>query len=297
MQPDLTGKTVVLTGATAGIGRATALGLAGLGARLVGVGRDPARIEETLGLLEEAGAADRATILRADVSSLEDVRRLAGEVLERCPAIHVLVNNAGVTVTRRTTTVDGYETTFAVNHLAYYELTAQLLPRIVASAPARIVSVASEAHRFGRIDLDDLQNERSYRGLRVYGQSKTANILFTRELARRLAGTGVTANCLHPGAIRSNLGRGNGPILDGVQRIVGLFLKSPEQGARTSIHLAASPDVATTSGAYFADCKARKPAAHATDAATAHALWEATERMTETRYPDLARAARDTEAP
>jgi len=215
-----TGRTVLVTGASSGIGRATAVGLAAEGARLILVGRSPERCEETLAEIRRRTGRDDAVMLRADLSSQKEVRRLAEEVLVRADRLHVLVNNAGVTLLRRETTVDGFEATFATNHLAYFLLTGLLLPRLRESAPARIVNVASDAHRFGRLDLDDLQNERRYGAMRVYGQSKTANILFTQELARRIAGSRVTANALHPGGIRSNLGRSRSPFAEALRRLV-----------------------------------------------------------------------------
>jgi NAD(P)-dependent dehydrogenase (short-subunit alcohol dehydrogenase family) len=172
-----------------------------------------------------------------------------------------------------------------LNHLAYFLLTGLLLPRLHAAAPgARIVNVASDAHRWGKLDLDDLQNEREYKAMRVYGQSKTANILYTTELARRLEGSGVSVNALHPGAVATRLGRGNGPLLDLVQRGIGLFMKSPEQGAATSIYLASSPELEGVSGGYYANRKPKQPAPHATDDATAKRLWEISERLTDFRY-------------
>jgi len=280
----LLGKTVLLTGASSGIGRATALGLADEGARLILVGRTPERCEETLSLLRHRTGRDDALLLRADLSSLKEVRRLADEVLARADRLHVLVNNAGVTLLQRRLTADGLEATFATNHLAYFLLTGLLLPRLRESAPARIVNVASDAHRFGRLDLSDLQNERSYRAMRVYGQSKTANILFTQELARRLTGSGVSANALHPGGIRSNLGRSEGKALELVRKLVGLFLKSPEEGARTSLYLACSPEVEGVTGRYFAKCRERRPAAHARDPELARRLWERSEELTGFSY-------------
>jgi NAD(P)-dependent dehydrogenase (short-subunit alcohol dehydrogenase family) len=281
----LAGKTVLVTGASSGIGRATALGLADEGARLLLVGRTPERCEETLASIRRRTGRDDAVMLRADLSSQKEVRRLAEEVLALAERLHVLVNNAGVTLLRRETTEDGLEATFATNHLAYFLLTGLLLPRLRASAPARIVNVASEAHRFAPIDWDDLQSERRYRGLRVYGRSKTANILFTQELARRIAGSGVTANSLHPGGIRSNLGRSEGRIAEAVRRLVGLFLKPPEEGARTSLYLASAPEVEGRSGGYFVDCRERAPAAHASDPELARRLWEKSEELTGLRYP------------
>jgi NAD(P)-dependent dehydrogenase (short-subunit alcohol dehydrogenase family) len=281
----LEGRTILVTGASSGIGRATAVGLAEEGARLLLVGRTPERCQETLEEIRRRSGRDDAVMLRADLSSLKEVRRLADEVLARAERLHVLVNNAGVTLLSRQTTVDGFEATFATNHLAYFLLTGLLLPRLRASAPARIVNVASDAHRFGRLDLDDLQNERRYGAMRVYGQSKSANILFTQELARRIAGSGVTANALHPGGIRSNLGRSEGRVLEVVRKLVGLFLKTPEEGARTSLWLASAPEVEGVSGRYFAKCRERKPAAHASDPETARRLWERSEELTGLRYP------------
>jgi NAD(P)-dependent dehydrogenase (short-subunit alcohol dehydrogenase family) len=283
---DWKAKTIVVTGATSGIGRATAVELAKLGSRLILVGRDAARAEETLAEIRSATGRSDVEVVRGDFTRLAEVRRVAEEILARTDRIDVLVNNAGVTLLKRTTTPDGFETTFAVNHLAYFLLTGLLLPRLRAAAPgARIVNVASDAHRWGKLDLDDLQNEREYKAMRVYGQSKTANILFTRELARRLAGSGITVNALHPGAVATRLGRGNGPLLDLFQRAIGLFMKSPEQGAATSIHLASAPELDGVSGRYFADRKEKQPAAHATDDSAAKRLFETSERLTGFAYP------------
>jgi NAD(P)-dependent dehydrogenase (short-subunit alcohol dehydrogenase family) len=279
-------KTIVVTGATSGIGRATALGLAKLGSRLILVGRDAGRAEETVAEIRKATGRNDVEVVRGDFAQLAEVRRVADELLASTEAIHVLVNNAGVTMMKRTTTPDGFETTFAVNHLAYFLMTGLLLPRLRAAAPAaRIVNVASDAHRWGALDLDDLQNERRFKAMKVYGQSKTANLLFTRELARRLAGSGVTVNALHPGAVATRLGRGNGPLLDLVQRAIGLFMKSPEQGAATSIYLASAAALEGVSGRYFANQKEKQPAAHATDDATAKRLWQISEGLTGLRYP------------
>jgi len=284
-QGTLAGKTILVTGATSGIGRATALGLAGEGARLLLVGRTPERIEETRAEIRRATGRDDAELLRAELSTLRGVHALADAVKARTPRLDVLVNNAGVTLLSRQTTEDGLEATFATNHLAYYLLTGLLLPLLRASGRARIVSVASDAHRFGRLDLDDLQNERRYRAMRVYGQSKTANILWNLELARRLEGSGVTANCLHPGGIRSNLGRGNGRFFDALHSVIAkLFLKSPEEGARTSLYLAAAPEVEGISGRYFARCREHRPARHATDPEVARRLWEKSEELSGFRY-------------
>ena len=282
---DWKSKTIVVTGATSGIGRATALGLAELGSRLILVGRDAGRAEETLAAIRAATGRGDVEMVRGDFARQAEVRRVAGELSARTDAIHVLVNNAGVTMLKRTTTPDGLETTFAVNHLGYYLLTGLLLPRLRAAAPgARIVNVASDAHRWGPLDFDDLQNERSYRAMKVYAQSKTANLLFTRELARRLAGSGVHANAVHPGAIATRLGRDGTKLAELLSRFVSLFLKTPEQGARTSIFAASAPELEGVSGRYFADSREKQPLPHARDDAAAKRLWEVSERLTDFHY-------------
>jgi retinol dehydrogenase 12 len=204
------GKTCIVTGASAGIGQAIAQGLAARGAHVILVCRSRARAEATQHAMRTATGNSAIDIALADLSSQADIRRLAQELLRRYPRIHALINNAGVVNTKRTVTVDGLETVFAVNHLAYFLLTQLLLPRLVESAPARIVNVASDAHHWDTLDFADLQNHRRYRGLKVYGQSKLCNLLFTRELARRIAGTGVTVNSLHPGGVATGLGWNNG---------------------------------------------------------------------------------------
>lgn len=279
---DLSGKTCVVTGATSGIGEATAVGLVRLGARVVAVGRSRERGEATLARLRAAGGGERVELRIADLASLADVRRLGDEILAACPQLHLLVNNAGVVNLRRRLTADGFEETFAVNHLAYFALTNLLLDRLVASAPARIVNVASDAHRFGALDLEDLQSERDYRAMRTYGRSKAANILFTRELARRLEGTGVTVNAVHPGAVASRLGAHNGWVGKLATGLLKPFFKSPEKGARTSLYAATAPELDGVSGAYFAHCREKDPAPSACDPETARRLWDASARFTGT---------------
>jgi len=195
----------------------------------------------------------------------------------------VLLNNAGVVNTTRTVTVDGIETTFAVNHLAYFLLTHLLLERLKQSAPARIVNVSSEAHKFGRLDFDDLQNAKAYRTMRVYGQSKMANILFTYELARRLEGTGVTVNCLHPGAVATGLGRNNGAVANFFIRVLAPFFRTPANGAATSVHLASAAELAAVTGRYFRDSTERRTSEPSYDRADARRLWEISEQMTGVR--------------
>jgi NAD(P)-dependent dehydrogenase (short-subunit alcohol dehydrogenase family) len=276
------GRVCVVTGASSGIGYATALALARLGATLALVCRDPARGAEAAETVRRETGNPDVTVLLADLSSQRAIRALAPELLARYPAIHVLVNNAGVVNLRHSTTVDGIETVFAVNHLAYFLLTLLLLDRLKASGPARVVNVASEAHRFARtIDFDDLGHERRYRGMRVYGHSKLANILFTYELARRLAGTDVTANCVHPGAVGTRLGQNNGRVATVLTKMLRPFFRTPEQGAATSVHVASSRTLDGVTGRYFKSCREARSSAASHDVEVARRLWEVSERMTQ----------------
>jgi retinol dehydrogenase-14 len=270
----MAGKTVLITGGTAGIGKATALGLATMGAHVAITGRDPARTEAVAGEIRAAGGG-QVDALVADLSSQSEVRRLADEVRQRLSRIDVLVNNAGGYWHTRHVTVDGLEHTFAVNHLAPFLLTNLLLDRLKHSAAARVVTVSSHAHTEGRIDFDDLQGERSYSGARAYDQSKLANVLFTYELARKLQATSVTANALHPGVVNTSFGAED-PA--GVQRLLvpfmRPFMKTPAEGAATPIHLASAPDLERVTGRYFANSKPRKSSQRSYDEATAARLWE-----------------------
>jgi len=272
-------KVCVVTGATGGIGKVAAIGLARTGASVVLVCRDRGRGEEVRAAIREQTGKE-ADLLLADLGSQADIRRVAGEILDRHPRIDVLLNNAGVVNLKRQVTVDGLEATFAVNHLAYFLLTNLLLDRLRASAPARIINVSSDAHRLAPLDLDDLQSERRYRGTRVYGKSKLANILFTRELARRLAGTGVTVNCLHPGVVATRFAQNNGRLALWVTTLLKPFFLTPEQGADTAIHLATSPEVEGVSGEYFVKRKVRRPSAAALDETTASRLWTISAELT-----------------
>jgi len=278
-------RTVLITGATGGIGREAARGLAAMGASLALVGRDEERLARAREQAVEAGSPEVRTF-RADISSMAEVRRLAGEVLEAIPRLDVLVNNAGTIVGERRTTADGYEYTFALDHLSPFLLTNLLLPRLMASAPSRVVTVSSAAHWTGRMHFDDLMLERGYRPFRAYCQAKLANVLFTYELARRQEGTGVTANCLHPGAVRTDFGK----MLRGASRlgmsIIRPFEIGPRRGARTTIYLASSPDVQGVTGRYFVGRRlaASSPASHSSD--DARKLWEASERLTGLDLPD-----------
>ena len=273
------GKVCVITGGNSGIGLAAAERLGALGARLVLVGRERSRGEAALALLRRRVRGLAARILYADLTRLDGMRRAADDIAALEPSIHVLVNNAGAMFDRRAVTADGLERTFALNHLAYFVLANRLRDRLAAAAPARIVNVASEAHRGYTIDFADLQSERAYRGFAAYGRSKLMNILFTRELARRLAGSGITANCLHPGFVASRFGDDNGALMRIGIGIAKLFAISPQKGAETIVYLASSPDVAGTTGGYFAKSRPAAPTAAAQDDAAARRLWEESERL------------------
>jgi NAD(P)-dependent dehydrogenase (short-subunit alcohol dehydrogenase family) len=268
----MTGKTVLITGGSGGIGLATAAGLAGLGARVGIVGRDPVRSETAAGQLRGAGA--QVDVFVADMSSQREVRRLAEEVLAAYPRLDVLVNNVGGYWATRHTTVDGLEHTFAVNHLAPFLLTDLLLDRLREGAGARVVTVSSAAQSMGTIDFADLQGERDYNGQRAYNQSKLANVMFTYELARRLAGSPVTANVLHPGVVRTNFGReDSGGWMRVMLPILRPILKSPSRGAATSIYLASSPEVEGVTGRYYANEKPKSSSKASQDTAIAARLW------------------------
>ncbi|HET6953140.1 MAG TPA: SDR family oxidoreductase [Acidimicrobiales bacterium] len=275
----MTGRTVLVTGGTGGIGLATAAGLAGLGARVGIVGRDAGRAQGAAEQLRGDGA--EVDVFVADLSSQREVRRLANEVLAAYPRLDVLVNNAGGYWATRHPTVDGLERTFAVNHLAPFLLTNLLLDRLRASAPARVVTVSSGAQAMGRIGFDDLQGERDYSGQRAYNQSKLANVMFTYELARRLAGTGVTATVLHPGVVRTDFGREDSKGWMRVMLpVIRPFMKSPQRGAATSVYLASSSEVEGVTGRYFADSTPRSSSTASQDSAAAARLWRVSEQLT-----------------
>jgi NAD(P)-dependent dehydrogenase (short-subunit alcohol dehydrogenase family) len=283
----LEGKTCLITGATSGIGKEIALGLAEMGATVVLVGRSREKCESTV---QEIGsktgrAGGMISWIVADISSQASVRQLAKDYAAAYRRLDVLVNNAGVFLAKRTTTVDGIEYTLAVNHLAPFLLTGLLIDIIKVSNPARIITTSSAAHRGARIDFDDIQFEKkkkkSYSGFSAYSQSKLANILFTKELARRLEGTGVTANCFHPGAVRTNIMQGSNPWQYRlISNTAGLFFLTPEKGADTGIYLASSPDVEGVTGKYFVKRKQEEPSAEANDMEAAARLWDVSERLT-----------------
>ena len=279
-ETSMIGKTCLVTGANSGIGKEIARGLAAEGARVLMVARNPERGEAARAEVAESTDNDSVELLLCDLSSQRQVRRLADEVLDRCGELHVLVNNAGLTLGERTLTEDGIEATFAINHLAPFLLTEFLRERLVASAPARVVTVASDAHRGSKIDFEDPSGERKFSSWGAYGQSKLANILFTCELARRLDGTDVTATCLHPGVVRTGFGRQGPAFIRVFLKVAGVFLLTPERGADTAIWLAASTEVDGASGGYYEKRRLAEPSRAARDPESARRLWRLSERLT-----------------
>lgn len=272
------GKFCVVTGATSGIGRETAVGLASLGADVLLVGRNVERGNAAVAAIKAQGGA--ATFLAADLTSQASVRRLAEEVKARHPRIDVLVNNAGGVNATRRLTVDGIEETFAVNHLAPFLLTQLLRDLLVTSAPARVVTVSSEAHRMLKtLDFDNLQGEKRYKPLLAYSVSKLANVLFTYELARLLQGTGVTTNCLHPGVVRTGIWQGSRGLFGVIVTLAKPFMMTAERSARAVVHLAADPALAETTGRYFEKTKEARSSEPSYDAEVAARLWKASETL------------------
>lgn len=278
------GRVCLITGATSGIGLVTARALAAKGATLVLVARDAQRAEDHVQRIRHETANPAVNFLLADLSSLASVRSLAADFQNRHPALHVLVNNAGALFTQRTSTIDGYEKTFALDHLAPFLLTNLLLDTLKASAPARVVTVASDAHASAHLDLDDLMYEhRRYRALEAYSRAKLANVMFSYELARRLEGTGVTANALHPGFVATAFATNNGPLYRFGMLAARPFAISTQRGAETSIFLASSPAVAGVTGAYYTRCQPVPSSAESNDRAARARLWELSERLTHLR--------------
>lgn len=280
---EMAGRTCLITGATNGIGKETAIELAKMGASVVLVARDERKGRAAQSELKERSGAD-SELLLADLASLADVRRLAEEYRSRHDKLHVLINNAGAYNSKRELSKDGYEMTIAVNHLAHFLLTDLLLDVIKASAPARIINVSSGAHSGAKMEFDDLQAESGYGvGMRAYGQSKLANVLFTNELARRLEGANVAVNSLHPGVVRTGFGRNAKGVIGGVfavfQFVGRPFLLSSAQGAETSIYLASSPDVETTTGEYFVKSKSVASNDESNDPEVARRLWDVSEEL------------------
>lgn len=269
----------VVTGGNSGIGLESVRALAARGATVALVARDGGKGESAARAIRARQAGARVDVLVADLASLAQVRRLAAEITQRYPALHVLINNAGLMLDRRRLTSDGFEMTFAVNYLAPFLLTNLLLGRLIASAPARIINVASVAHVRGRLRWEDYDGAWRTSGWRAYNDSKLALVMFTRELARRLAGTGVVANALHPGVIASNLAQEPGNISGLFFRLFRPFLTSPEHGAQTTVYLAMAPEAASVSGEYFANRRPRRAAASAYDDAACRRLWDVSAQL------------------
>ena len=276
---DMNGKTVIITGANQGIGKASAEALGKMGAKLVLVCRSAEKARAAIADVERAGAKSVELIL-GDMGSQADVRRVAEEIKAKHDRIDVLLNNAGLLVTSRRDTVDGIEETFAINHLGYFLLTNLLLDVLKKTPNARVVSVSSEAHRGAEMNWDDLQLKSGWGAMKAYTQSKLCNILFTRELARRLEGTRVTANCLHPGVIASGFGHTYGGGFSFILKLAKPFLITPEKGAATQVYLASSPEVAGATGKYFDKCKEKTPSRAAREEAAPARLWAVSEEMT-----------------
>ncbi len=283
------GRVVLVTGATSGIGKATARGLAKMGASMVLVGRSDDRLAAVGESIARATGASPA-LMRADLSSMAEVRDLADRVRAKVGRLDVLINNAGTIVGKRRLSVDGFEYTFALDHLSPFLLTNLLLDLMIASAPSRIITVSSAAHYAGKIHFDDLMLERGYRPFKAYSQAKLANVMFAYELARRLQGTGVTSNCLHPGGVRTRFGNEASGLVRFGLVVIRPFELSPEMGARTPIYLASSPEVEGVTGRYFVRERARQSSPISYDRGAARRLWEICARLTglEGRAPEVA---------
>jgi NAD(P)-dependent dehydrogenase (short-subunit alcohol dehydrogenase family) len=291
MNQNMKGRVVVITGATSGIGQVAAENLAGMGARIIQVARDGRRGEAALRRLRESAPDAAHAVYYADLSELSEMKRVASEIATVEPRVDVLINNAGAMFGSRQVTGDGLERTFALNHMAYFVLTHVLRESLKAAAPARIVNTASDAHAAAVLDFSDLQSVQAYRsnflewlryggpGYKVYGRSKLYNILFTCELARRLAGTGVTANCFHPGFVATRFGDQTGGLISFSMGIAKHFATSPQAGAETIVYLSSSSEVANVTGEYFHKCRLVMPSRQAQDQTAAERLWQETAKL------------------
>jgi NAD(P)-dependent dehydrogenase (short-subunit alcohol dehydrogenase family) len=277
---DMTGKTCLITGGNSGIGKATALGLARMGANVVIVSRSKEKGEAALADIITKSGNRNIELMLADMSSQDSIRKFAGDFKAGHEKLHLLVNNAGVYLTRRTTTVEGLESTFAINHLGPFLLTNLLLDLLKASAPSRIVNVTSDAHNGAKVKFEDLQGEKKFSGWQAYGQSKLAMILFTHELATRLDGTGVTVNSAHPGVVRTNFAKNNGGLVSFGFRLIGTLFISPQTAAKRILYVATSPDVEGVNGKYFTKMHAAKSSQESYDDDSAKRLWQMSEQLT-----------------
>jgi NAD(P)-dependent dehydrogenase (short-subunit alcohol dehydrogenase family) len=268
------GKTVVITGGTSGIGEVAAVILAKMGARIVLIARNKTRGDATLARLHDSAPGIAHSVHFADLLRLAEMKHVAAQIADHESRIDVLINNAGALFSTRRLTEDGLECTFALNHMAYFVVTEGLRERLSASGPARIINTASVAHQGGKLDFDDLQSAKGFGAMKAYSRSKLCNILFTRELARRLRGTGVTANCLHPGFVATRFGDESGALMSRVVWLAKFFAISPAKGAQTIVYLASSPDVAKTTGQYFNESVPAIPSSSARDDRSALLLWQ-----------------------
>ncbi len=278
----MAGKTCVVTGAAAGIGNQTALGLAKLGATVIAVARDPARGQKAVDALRADSGNSDVHLALCDLSSQQSIRDAVAEIKKRHSKIHVLINQAGIYSATRKTTVDGLELMFAVNHLAYFQLTVLLADALSAGA-ARVINGTGAIEGAGKIDFEDLQSEKKFGGFKALAQSKLANLLFTMELARRMHGHGVTSTCFHPGGVKTSFGTGEGGLMGVMMRMSRWFGSSPADAAKIPIHLATSPELAKTTGQYFALLKRATPSKRAQDPELAKQLWEVSEKLTGAR--------------
>jgi NAD(P)-dependent dehydrogenase (short-subunit alcohol dehydrogenase family) len=276
----MNGKVCIVTGANSGVGRATATRLAKSGATVVMVCRDRGRGEAAVREVRlQTGVSSAVELMLADLSSMDSVRQLADTFKQSFNKLHVLDNNAGVILSECTPTIDGFESTFAINHLSHFLLTNLLMDVLKTSAPSRVISVTSDAHFGGHIDFESLRCGRPYRATRAYSQSKLAQVLFTYELAKRTAGTGVTSNCVHPGAVRTNWGDSGGTVFRFIMKIARPFLLSPERGANGPVYLASSPSVHDLTGRYYSGTQEAKSSEESHDEGTAKRLWEVSSQM------------------
>src|SRR5713226_1765317 len=276
----MNGKVCLVTGGNSGIGKETALGLATLGATVVIVSRDRGKGEAAVSDIRRKSGSQNVNLIVADLSSMDVVRQLAQEFRSKYDMLHVLVNNAGIFLPKRVTTADGLEATFATNHLGHFLLTNLLLDLLKASAPSRVINITSDAHKGAEIDFEDLMGEKKFSGFKAYGQSKLANVLFTYELARKLEGTGVTVNCLHPGAVRTGFGKDQGGLFNIGVRIISPFMMSPKKAARAAIYMAASHELEGVTCKHFSKGKEEKSSKESYDQTAAERLWKVSADLT-----------------
>jgi retinol dehydrogenase 12 len=278
MEKTMVGKTVVVTGATSGIGEVTARELALLGAHVFIIGRNPEKTKSTADTINRLGVGQVLPMV-GDLSKKVDIRRLAKDIQQQTDHLDVLVNNAGAFFVKREVSVDGFEMSFALNHMNYFLLTILLLDLLKSSAPSRVINVSSMAHASGQVNFNDLQSEKRFSGWQTYSNTKLMNVLFTYELSRKLEGTNVTANALHPGFVASNFGKSNGGLFKPLFALSQMAAISPEEGAKTSIYLASSPDLQGVTGKYFTKCESVKSAPQSYDTQVAAKLWQVSEQL------------------